>query len=174
MFCLICLDELKSWPQELPPRKHPADLSVEDTVNNKLQTWLEQIWGDPVFLLSTHLLTPWPSLPHGLNWHQSEPNPIKHFPELDASSMVHSHSFSSSSSGRAADQSRQRNKGGSTSEIHTLFFSCSRVVQQKPRPPNSRRLDKKMSFEPDGAWELSHSFSGVPEDIISNDKRAQR
>lgn len=143
MFFLICLDEPRSWPQELPPRKHPADLGAGDPVNNKLQTWLEQIWGDPVFLLSTHMLTPWPSLPHGLNWHQSEPNSIKHFPKLVASSMVYSHSFSFSSSCRAADQSRQRNKGGSISEIHTSFFSCSPVVQQKPRPPNSWRLDEK-------------------------------
>lgn len=132
-----------------PPRKHPADLGAEDTVNNKLQTWLWQIWGDPVFLLSTHMLTPWPSLPHGLNWHQSEPNPIKHFPKLDASSMVHSHSFSFSSSCWAADQSRPRNKGGSISEIQTLSSSCSPVVQQKPSPPNSRRLDEKCHLNND-------------------------
>lgn len=124
----------------LGPRNCPPG-SIQQTLVPKIQLIINYKRGwskygeDPVFLLSTHMLTPCPSLPHGLNWHQSEPNPIKHFPKLDASSMVHSHSFSFSSSCRAADQSRQRNKGGSISEIHTLSFSCSPVVQQKPRPP---------------------------------------
>lgn len=39
------------------------------------------------------MFTPWLALPHGLNQHQSETNPIKRFPELGVSSMIHSHSF---------------------------------------------------------------------------------
>jgi hypothetical protein len=43
----------------------------------------------PPITMFTHLST----LPHGLNQHQSETNPIKHFPELGVSSLVHSPSF---------------------------------------------------------------------------------
>lgn len=90
MLCVVCLYESWSWPQELTLWKGTEDYGLEGPVNNKLQTCLLQLWIDPAFLSSDHILTYWPSLPYGLNRHQSETNPITHFPELGESSEIHS------------------------------------------------------------------------------------
>lgn len=49
----------------------------------------QQPQGDLVSTPLAHRFTHWPVLPHGLNWRQSETNPIKCFPDLEVSSMIH-------------------------------------------------------------------------------------
>lgn len=75
----------------------------------------QQPQGDPASPPPAHTFTHWPALPHGLNQHQSETNPIKRFPELGVSSMIHSHSFSLlpakqliTADGRTKEQALQR------------------------------------------------------------------
>lgn len=74
------------------------------------------------------------SSPHGLHHHQSETNPIQHFPELGVSSMIHSHALSSSCP--RADHSWWKNKRQSISENSSsdlcLLLDCLTRVQTLP------------------------------------------
>lgn len=142
--------------------------------------------GDPASLPPALTFTLWPALPHGLNRHQSETNPIKRFPELGVSSMIHSHSFSLplNSSCQIADHSWRKNKGGGISGKPPLlphkmqdpalrlpkawwympFGSCGHVC-----PPSGRTLRRHLVatfWLPHGGWENAVFWFLAAADII--------